>query len=29
MVWNGKRYESTPLSEEELKEMDELLNEFR
>ena len=29
MVWNGKRCESTPLSEEELKEMDELLNEFR
>lgn len=29
MVWNGKRYESTPLSEEELKEMNELLNEFR
>ena len=29
MVWNGKRCESTPLSEDELKEMDELLNEFR
>ena len=29
MVWNGKRCESTPLSEEELKEMNELLNEFR
>lgn len=29
MVWNGKRCESTSLSEEELKEMDELLNEFR
>ena len=29
MVWNGKRCESTPLSEEEVKEMDELLNEFR
>lgn len=29
MVWNGKKCESTPLSEEELKEMDELLNEFR
>lgn len=29
MAWNGKRCESTPLSEEELKEMDELLNEFR
>lgn len=29
MVWNGKRCESTPLSEEELKEMAELLNEFR
>ena len=29
MVWNGKRCELTPLSEEELKEMDELLNEFR
>ena len=29
MVWNGKRCESTPLSDEELKEMDELLNEFR
>lgn len=29
MVWNGKRCESTPLSEEELKEIDELLNEFR
>ena len=29
MVWNGKRCESTPLSEEELKEMDELLNEFK
>ena len=29
MVWNGKRCESTPPSEEELKEMDELLNEFR
>lgn len=29
MVWNGKRCESTPLSKEELKEMDELLNEFR
>ena len=29
MVWNGKRCESTLLSEEELKEMNELLNEFR
>lgn len=29
MVWNGKRCKSTPPSEEELKEMDELLNEFR
>ena len=29
MVWNGKRCESTALSEDELKEMDELLNEFR
>lgn len=29
MVWNGKRCESAPLSEDELKEMDELLNEFR
>lgn len=29
MVWNGKRCESVPLSEDELKEMDELLNEFR
>lgn len=29
MVWNGKRCESAPLSEDELKELDELLNEFR
>ncbi|MGN1358302.1 MAG: hypothetical protein ACI4WU_02925 [Bacilli bacterium] len=29
MVWNGKRYESEEPSEEELKEMEELLSEFR
>ena len=29
MVWNGKRCESIPLSEDELKEMEELLSEFK
>jgi hypothetical protein len=28
-VWNGKRCESEPCSEEELKEMEDLLSEFR
>ena len=29
MVWNGKRCESIPLAEEELKEMEKLLSEFK
>ncbi len=29
MVWNGKRCESIPLAEDELKEMEELLSEFK
>lgn len=29
MLWNGKRCESEPCSDEELKELEELLKEFR
>ena len=29
MVWNGKRCESIPLAEDELKEMEELISEFK
>ena len=29
LVWNGKRCEDTPATEEEIKEMEELLKEYR